>query len=173
MKNIVNKIAVASFVFGITGSAAATNEMVGGDEGHGNATCNIQPFNLTPSVSCSNSSAASGSYNWQITLPTHAASSSTVVTVSAIGRAFVPVVSGSAPTQTVGGRLLAWHESGILMCSTAGATWGQFSSPLPLILGACSVTPANVRAEAEFGVGHRQGQARSLEPRVMSVIYSY
>lgn len=171
---LITASALAVLVTAAAATGNATTVVVGGDQGHEQVASETQDacafsFNSGISVMCTNSFAASGTTNWQIALPVYAASSTTV---TATATAQVPIAA-SNPNQTVTGRLLSWNLSNSLLCSTSTVTWGQSSSPVAKSLGSCSYNPGTDRPEAEFFLGHIQGQALALMPRVYGVSYSY
>lgn len=175
---LITASALAALITAAAATGNATTAVVGGDQGHEQIAsettdgCGFSPYQSTLAVGCSNGFAASGTANWQIALPVSAASS-TFTTFTATATAQVPLAA-SNPNQSLSGRLLSWNLSGTLLCATAGASWGQSSSPVSHSLGSCvSLNPTTDRPEAEFTLGHVQGQALALMPRVYGVSYSY
>jgi hypothetical protein len=166
----MKKLTLVAFAasLAVATTAQAAFGVVGADEGHVNGSnCGFATFNGTPAVSCTTSSAASGTYNWQVPMDVSGALFSSV-TLSASFTGTVP--SPSSTNQRIDGRLLAWSAFGVLLCSTAGSTLGVGGSSASL--GSCTFDPGNTRPEAEFYIGHVNGHSASADPRVIAVQYS-
>lgn len=165
-------------VLAIANAAGATNNMIGADAGHDNpwgnfpsfSACDATKLSFTTAVACNNVNSPSATYNWQVPLPSPVASG--VVTLAATATAFVP--AGSNANQKITGRLIGWDNVSTLLCFTPVVTWLPVGGSQSKSLGSCnSFSPFALHVEAEFGLGHVQGQNLNADPRLFAVQYTY